>query len=182
MIEKWETLETKKVDNFKIFDLMWITRQNKNLNKKSNFVVLDSPQWVNIIPITKDNNVILIEQYRQGIDDLTIEIPGGLIEQGESPQQAGMRECKEETGYTSDLEAILLGIHSPNPAFLNNKCYSYVWFNCEKTDIQNLDSNEDIRVFEIPINEVNDWILSGKINHSLVLSAFFFYFLKYSKL
>jgi len=182
MIEKWETINTKIVDNFKIFDLIWITRQNKSLNKKSDFVVLNSPQWVNIIPITKDNKVVLIEQYRQGIDDLTIEVPGGLIEPYENPLNAAMRECKEETGYSSNSEAVLLGINSPNPAFLNNKCYSFVWFDCEKTDKQHLDKNEDIRVFELPMEDIKEWILTGKINHSLVLTAFFFYFLKYSKL
>ncbi|OGU37771.1 MAG: hypothetical protein A2X61_06220 [Ignavibacteria bacterium GWB2_35_12] len=178
-IEKWDTLEKRKVDNFKIFDLSWIRRRHPDTGKEGEFVVLNSPRWVNIIPITKDKKVVLIEQYRQGTDEITLEVPGGLVEPDEEPCVAGERECREETGYEGNGNAVLLGENLPNPAFLNNKCFSYVWFDCELKFEQKLDRHEDIRVIEVPINEIRTMILDGRIRHSLVLTAFFFYSMKY---
>ena len=70
----------------------------------------------------------------------------------------------------------------PNPAFLNNHCYSYVWFDCELKQKQDLDIHEDIEVIKVPLSEIKEYITSGKIDHSLVLTAFFFYGLKYKDL
>ena len=178
-IQKWITLDKRKIDNFKIFDLSWIKRKHPDSGKEGEFVVLDSAQWVNIIPVTKDNKVVLIEQYRQGTDELTLEVPGGLVEPGENPQDAGERECIEETGYEGNGKSLLLGENTPNPAFLNNKCYSYVWFGCELKYEQKLDRHEDIKVIEVPLSEIRNYILDGKIRHSLVLTAFFFYSMKF---
>jgi ADP-ribose pyrophosphatase len=182
MIKKWETLETRNVGNFKIFDLEWVKRRHPDSGKESEFVVLNSPKWVNIIPVTKDGNVVLIEQYRHGTDEITLEVPGGLVESGEDPRNAGERECKEETGFEGEANAVLLGENIPNPAFLTNKCYSYVWFNCTKISEQNLDDHEDIKIIEVPMKDIRKMILEGSIKHSLVLTAFFFYFLQYSEL
>lgn len=179
MIKKWETIDKNIVGDFKIFSLQRIKRRHPDWNKESSFVALDSPQWVNIIPITPDKKVIFVEQYRHGIDEITLEVPGGLIEPGEAPGKAGMRECAEETGFMAPEPAILLGENYPNPAFLNNKCYSYVWFDCERTKEQSLDGNEDIQVVEIPLDNIQQMILGGKIQHSLVLTAFFFYSMRY---
>ncbi|MGQ9819633.1 MAG: NUDIX hydrolase [Candidatus Kapaibacteriales bacterium] len=176
-ITKWETIGIYKNEDLKIFQANWLKRKNPKTNQINNFVRLDSPDWVNIIPITSDNHVVMIEQYRHGIDDITLEIPGGLIDKSEQPFEAGMRECIEETGYASDDHPILLGINNPNPAFLNNKCYSYLWINVKKRFEQKLDSNEIINIKLIPLNEIRLLIKSGKINHSLVLNAFFFLFL-----
>lgn len=182
MIKKWETIDRQKVDNFKIFDLEWVTRKHPDWNKQSKFVVLQSASWVNLIPITKEGNVLLIEQYRHGTDEVTLEIPGGLIEKDEEPRIAGERECFEETGFKGKGYAKLLGTNIPNPAFINNKCYSYVWNECEKYGHQQLDGHEDIAVVEVPLKNIRKMILEGKIQHSLVLNAFFFYFLEYSEL
>jgi 8-oxo-dGTP pyrophosphatase MutT (NUDIX family) len=182
MIKKWETLERRKVDNFKIFDLEWIKRRHPDWGKVNEFVVLNSPSWVNIIPVTKEGNVILIEQYRHGTDEITLEVPGGLVEKDEDPKDAGERECFEETGYKGKGCAKLLGTNIPNPAFINNKCFSYLWLDCEKVGTQHLDGHEDIKVIEVPLKNIKKMILEGKIQHSLVLTAFFFYFLEYSDL
>jgi len=178
MVAKWETTGKKDAGEFRIFKAEEIRRKHPLWNKEGDFVVLNSPEWVNIIPLTVDNKVVLIEQYRHGIDDLTIEVPGGLVEINEEPILAGKRECIEETGYTGTGEAVLIGVSLPNPAFLNNKCYHFVWYGCSKVSEQALDCHEDIRVIEVPLNEVKEYILDGRINHSLVLTAFFYYFLR----
>lgn len=180
MIEKWNTIHKEELENLKIFKLQKIRRQNPKWIKQSDFYVLESPTWVNIIPLTRDNKIILVEQYRHGIDDITLEIPGGLVEINEEPIIAAKRECTEETGYSSIEEPELIGINLPNPAFLDNKCYSYLWKNCSKTNIQELDSNEDIEIHELKINEIKSMINNKKIMHSLTLTAFFYYSLKYN--
>lgn len=179
MVSKWETIEKKHISNFRIFDAYRIKRRHPEWNKTGEFVVLDSPQWVNIIPVTISGEVVFIEQYRHGVDAVTLEVPGGLIEAEESPRLAGQRECTEETGYSGPEDAVQLGENMPNPAFLNNSCFSYVWFGCEKLQNQQLDGNEDINVVKYPMADVRELILSGRIRHSLVLTAFFFYSLKY---
>ncbi len=182
MVKNWETIDKQQVNDFRIFKANLIKRKHPDWNKESKFVVLDSPDWVNIIPVTKNNEIVLIEQYRQGIDGITLEVPGGLIESGEDPGRAGERECREETGFSSAEKAELLGTNEPNPAFMNNICYSYVWHNCEKNGVQELDSHEDIEVVLAPANKIKNYIKEGKIKHSLVLTAFLHYFLKYGNL
>jgi 8-oxo-dGTP pyrophosphatase MutT (NUDIX family) len=179
MIEKWETLGVESSEDFRIFTAIRIKRRHPAWKREGSFVVLDSPQWVNIIPVTTEGNIVLIEQYRHGADSITIEVPGGLVEHGEATRIAAERECLEETGYGSNQEAELLGKILPNPAFLNNECFSYVWFGCELKSEQHLDRHEDIRVFEASQAEVKDMILDGRINHSLVLDAFLYYIFKY---
>ena len=132
MITKWETIESKKTADLFIFDAYNKKRKNPKSGEIGNFTVLESPNWVNIIPVTSDNKIILIEQYRHGTDSVTIEIPGGLIERDEDTQIAGMRECTEETGFSSKELPILTGVSYPNPAYQSNKCFSYAWFCSEE--------------------------------------------------
>lgn len=179
MIPIWETIANKELLDLKIFKAELVTRKHSSIGKIGEFVVLNSSNWVNIIPITKDGNILLIEQFRQGTNSVTIEIPGGLIELGEEPINAARRECIEETGFSSDKELELLGISLPNPAFLNNKCYTFAWFDVEERYKQNFDENEEINVLPTPIHEVKNMIKSGKINHSIITTAFFYFFLKY---
>ena len=175
MIEKWRTLSKELIGNFRIFDFFQYEREHPKTHKISRFYGLESADWVNIIPITNDNEIILVEQYRHGIDDAAIEIPAGLIEPNEEPKFAAMRECLEETGYQGEGEAIFLGRVRPNPAFLNNYCYHYLWQNCEKKFEQSLDENEDINIIKVPLNIIKDMIVRSEINHSLVISAMFYY-------
>lgn len=177
----WITEKDEFIANYKIFNLHKVHRKSSISAKEGNFFVLDSASWVNIIPVTKSGEIILIEQFRHGTAEVTLEIPGGLVEPDEDPRLAAERECKEETGYCSDQTSILLGEISPNPAFLNNRCYSFLWLDVEQKFEQNLDGNEEIRIISVKVDKVFDYIKQGKIDHSLVLNAFFFYLLKFGK-
>ncbi len=180
MIKKWETISSEHLVNLKIFNALKKTRLHPSDGRKDDFVVLESSDWVNVIPVTKENKIVMIEQYRHGSDTVTLEIPGGLIEKNEEPRLAAERECIEETGYKGENSAILTGISLPNPAFLNNRCHSYVWFDCEKKFEQNLDLNEDINVLELSVEQIKEFIDNGRINHSVILTAFLYYFRKYN--
>ncbi|MEQ8191007.1 MAG: NUDIX hydrolase [Candidatus Eremiobacterota bacterium] len=141
-------------------------------NTEKDYTVIDTCDWVNILPVTEDGMVILIKQYRHGTGEDVIEIPGGVIEGKDiSPEIAARRELLEETGYSS-AEFINLGTVRPNPAIQNNKCYMYLARNAFKSGCQSLDSHEEIDLFFVPKKEIAPMICSGKINHSLVIDAF----------
>lgn len=177
-LKRWKTLGIESDFDLKIFKAEWVLRKNPRTNSKSRFIVLNSKNWVNIIPITASHEVVMIEQYRHGTDQITLEIPGGLVDSNEDPMTAAIRECIEETGYHSDSPPILLGMNHPNPAFLTNTCYSFLWQGVSLKFQQHLDKNEDILVKLIPIEQIKSLIEQQKITHSLVINAFFFYFLK----
>ncbi|MEI6089140.1 MAG: NUDIX hydrolase [bacterium] len=179
MIDKWQTVNISDNFDLTIFQAQKVQRKNPVTNKIGVFTVLNSKDWANIIPITPEGKIVMVEQYRHGTDEITLELPGGLIEIGENPHKAAMRECKEETGFVSDKEPILLGVSRPNPAFLNNKCYSYLWENCVKVCGQNLDTHEVIKIHEFSQDEVKHKIESGIINHCVILTAFYFFSLRY---
>lgn len=177
MTKNWHTLEDNLIADLKIFKARAKKRVNPETDIVSEFVVLDSPDWVNIIPITAEGKIVMVEQYRHGTDSVTIELPGGMVEKDEDFANAATRECIEETGYEGIGMARMLGQVRPNPAFLNNKCTTYVWNSCSKNQKQNLDRDELIRVKEFTLSEVKSMIESGEINHSIILNAFFFLFL-----
>ena len=120
MIEKWKKLNSKIITKNKIFTLMENICLSPKDGKEYPFFSLDTLDWVNIIPITKDNEVIMIKQFRHGTEEITLEIPGGMTDrEDDSPKDAALRELIEETGYIGD-EVIELGECSPNPAIFNN--------------------------------------------------------------
>lgn len=165
----------KKKSVFKT-DIFEIEEENYN---NSNFYRLLCPDWVNIIPLTEDNFVVFVVQYRFGTDENTLEIPGGQMDRKDkNPEEAARRELLEETGYNGK-DFIYLGYVHPNPAILNNKCHSFLVKNVKKiSEIKN-DKNEKTETILKPLKEVPELILNKKITHSLVLNAFQLYFLKF---
>ena len=171
-IRPWKIVSSIKVKAYEIFTLRKDQARSPRTGNVHDFYVLETTDWVNIIPITKKNEVVLVRQYRHGIQDVTLEIPGGIIENNDSPEIAARRELREETGYMAS-EMIFLGTVLPNPAFLNNRCYTYlapdVIFNGELEQ----DDKEDIEVVLRPAAEIPQLIQSGEICHSLIIAAFY---------
>lgn len=100
----WTLLRSHEVLDQRIFRLRSDLYRFEPSGREQEFIVLDTPSWVNVVPITTEGNVVLIRQYRHGIQDVTLEIPGGMIDDGEEPQAAALRELLEETGYRRDAE------------------------------------------------------------------------------
>jgi 8-oxo-dGTP pyrophosphatase MutT (NUDIX family) len=178
LVVRWKTVEDRFIADLKIFKATYKKRENPLTHVTGDFTVLESPDWVNIIALTDDNRIVMVEQFRQGSDSITLEIPGGLVDLGENPLVAARRECLEETGYEGVGEPELIGISLPNPAFQNNKCSTYLWKNCHRISDQNLDNHEIINIHLIPLNNIKDMIFNGRINHSVILTALSYYFLK----
>ena len=140
------------------------------------FYVLDSVDWVNVLPVTSNDEAILIELHRHGTDEISLEVPGGMVDpEDASPAAAGAREMKEETGYGSD-ELIELGVVHPNPAIQSNRCFSFLAPNARLVGDPDPDETEDIEVVRVPVAELPSLVREGKITHSLVLNCLSWYF------
>ncbi len=143
-----------------------------------NFYRFDFPDWVNVIALTVDNEMVLVRQYRFGSERVELEIPGGVINNNESVIDAGCRELLEETGYVGK-KAHLIGEVCPNPALQKNRCYTVLVEDAEHVSQQMLDETEDIEVKTLPVKKVYEAIRKGQIHHGLVINALYFY-LEYS--
>ena len=175
ILRPWPLLESKILHMFSIFHLRQDTRQSPRTQKEHHFVVLDSPDWVNVVPVTPEGNIVLIRQFRHGTDSIVWEVPGGMVDkEDKDPAEAARRELLEETGYEPE-RVRFIGVVHPNPAILNNLCHSFVAEGCQPRQTQKLDGSEDIEVKEAPWEEVSRMIDCGEISHSLVLAAFFWY-------
>ena len=174
MPKKWKNLESKQLFGNEIFGFREDKVQSPKTDKVHPVWVMDAPNWINIIPITAEKKVVLIKQYRFGSQEITLEIPGGMIDKGENPKEAAIRELKEETGFVAK-EVIEIGRVTPNPALMSNFTYSFLALNVEKSFDQNLDGMEDIEVIEVNLEEVTELIRKGKIDHALVVCAFYFF-------
>ncbi len=175
MIRKWETISYSDIEDLFIFSAKKAQRINPVSGEIGECTIINSNDWANVIPVTKNGEIIMIEQYRHGNDSITIELPGGLLEKNETPTEGAMRELLEETGYSSLKAPLLIGKQSPNPAFMNNNCYTFLIEDCELTNSQNLDKDEIIEIHKYSKIKVKDMIKSGKINHGVILTAFYFY-------
>lgn len=132
---------------------------------------LTCPDWVNVIAFTPSEEVVLVRQYRHGVMAPTLEIPGGMIDAGETPEEGGVRELLEETGYAPE-RVVNLGFVDAQPAFQNNRCHTILALGCKPVAEQNLDAGEDVAVELAHISDTLRMMLEGEISHGLVFAAF----------
>lgn len=169
-------LNSKEVFSCRVFTIKCENHFLEKTNSHHDFFIIEPNNWVNIIALTEKEEVILVKQYRYGTQNITLEIPGGMVDEGESAEQAAKRELLEETGYESN-DWQLLGISDPNPAIQNNKCYIFLAKNSKFTHTPNLDHTEEIEITVVPLNNISTLIQRGAITHSLVITAFYYYHL-----
>ncbi len=176
MIKPWQAVRSNIPQSFRVFSVRTDTALSPRTGVEHEFYIIESRDWVNIIPVTAGQQVVMIRQYRHGSREVTLEVPGGLTDTGDTPEAAATRELLEETGYQSEAWT-KIGEVNPNPALFNNRCYTYLAQNVKKVKAPSLDQTEDIEVVLIPLSDIPDLIRKGTIDHAIVISAFSFYFL-----
>jgi len=167
---KWLPVKSEPGPDLKLFRVRHDWMKNPRNDRKMQRVVLESVDWVNVVAITTEQKVVMVRQYRFGIGAVTSEVPGGMVDAGESPLEAAVRELREETGYTSSNWRYL-GAVQPNPAFMNNLCHHYLATSAQKTQNLDLGEGEDIVVVQITLEALRKEIEQGFLRHALALSA-----------
>lgn len=178
MIKPWPKIRTRSNRSYRVFSVRTDIVLSPRTHQKHDFYIIESNDWVNIIPLTDDDQVVMVKQYRHGSREVTLEIPGGLVDDHDTPQKAARRELLEETGYQAK-RWLKIGIVNPNPALFQNRCYTYLAQGLRRVADLKPDQTEDIEVVLIPLAEIPKLIRNGKIDHAIVMAAFTHYFLRY---
>jgi ADP-ribose pyrophosphatase len=176
--KSWPIISSRLERAFRIFNLRMDRARSPLTGAEHDFIVLESGPWVNVIPLTQAGEVILIRQYRHGIREVTLEIPGGMVEAADTPLAAAKRELLEETGFQGETWVDLGCVH-PNPAIQDNRCHTFLALGVTQAGPQSLDEKEDIEVLRRPLADIPRLIREGEITHALVVAAFWRYFMEY---
>ena len=176
----WSLLTDDLHADCRIFEIRKQRFLRSSDRKEGDFFVLNTNDWVNVLALTPDDQLVMVNQYRYGTKDFSLEPPGGVVEQGEDPSLAGQRELQEETGYRG-TDPEIIGSVSPNPAIMSNRCHFLLVREVEKTHEVAFDPNEELVTKLVAVSELVDLIRSGKITHSLAMNAIFHLFLKLGK-
>ncbi|MDQ7821317.1 MAG: NUDIX hydrolase [Candidatus Eremiobacteraeota bacterium] len=174
LVPPWRRGEPEKIGDARIFSLERVPSWSPHTGQPHDFFRLKAPHWVNVIALTPDGGIILVVQQRHGIAMATLEIPAGLVDPGEDPEKAALRELEEETGYIP-REVIHLGTCYPNPAFLTNLCYTFLAKDCTHTGRLSRDTTEELEVLVVPAEEINSLLTSGMLGNAMGIVGLFWY-------
>jgi len=178
MITPWKTIRSKPAGDFRIFKIRSDVKVSPRTGKEHDFYVLESVNWVNIVAVTPDQKLVLVEQYRHGSNTVELEIPGGMMDADETdPVATAVRELREETGYEGDNARLLGRIHS-NPAILNNVTHTVLIENCRLKHGVEFDHGEDLETRLVPVAEIPKLVADEKIGHPLVVVALYYFELR----
>ena len=175
MIKHWTKTGSRPIGHYRIFDLRFERKVSPRNGSELEAVILDCPDWVHVIPVTPDNHLVMVEQYRHGTDTVELEVPGGMIDRSDaSPVEAAIRELREETGYEGD-NAKVIGTIYPNPAFMTNTCHTVLIENCRLKHPVEFDHGEDLLTRRVAVNDIPRLIGERGIRHSLVVVGLYYF-------
>ena len=173
-LDAWRELSRETIADGRIFTVERSMAESPIDGKSRAFHRIRSVDWVQLLPITRGNEAVLVRQYRHGLQRITLEMPGGLVDAGEDPGTAALRECLEETGYRA-RSAQPLGNVNPNPALFAHRLYSFYATDVEpERTIQNTGS-EVTEVVLVPVGDLEGLLLAGEIEHALVAGTLWRY-------
>ncbi len=175
-------LRWKKISSHYLHKGPWATLRSDRCEMPDgriveDYYVLEYPNWVNAVAITDDNKILMVQQYRHAAEIVSIELPGGVIEEGESPEAGLKREVLEETGYQFDDIELICTVYA-NPSTANNHTYCYLAKGGIKVQEQALDEHEEIVVEEYTIAQVKQLLADNKIAQSLHCTGLFYALMK----
>lgn len=168
----WKVLKSEELFKAGLFRVRVDQCQLPDGRVMPRYYTFEFPDWVNVIPVTKNHELVLIKQYRHSAEQVFLEIPGGSTHLNESTsiRSAAARELLEETGYESK-EWVECGSHYPNPAMQNNRLHTFLALNCDRVSEPQLDPYEDIEVVLFPIKEIVSLLEDGEFSHSLIAAS-----------
>lgn len=175
MIRPWPKIGSKQVGDFRIFTVRSDEKVSPRTGQTHDFFVIDCVDWVTVLAITPNRELVMVEQYRHGSDTVELEIPGGIMDRTDaSPVHTGVRELREETGYAGE-GARVLGDVFANPAIMSNTCHTVIIENCTLQHAVEWDSGEDMITRLVPLAEIPGLVAAGKIRHPLVVVALYYF-------
>lgn len=169
-LEEWRKVKTQRTFCCRLFEVHVEEALSPRTGRPHDFYVIKTGDWVGIIPLTPDREVLLVRQFRHGSKSFSLEIPGGLVE-GDDPEEAARRELREETGYEAEgLE--LLGVLRPQPAIFDNRYFTFLALGVKEVGRPILDEGEDLELVKVPLEEIPALMARGEIDHALVFASF----------
>jgi 8-oxo-dGTP pyrophosphatase MutT (NUDIX family) len=175
MIRPWPKEGSRALADYSIFKIRSDRKVSPRTGASHEFFVIETSNWVNVVALTPQNEMVMVEQFRHGTNTVELEIPGGMIDAKDvSPLAAGLRELREETGYTGE-SAEIIGQVFPNPAIMTNTCYTVLVRNCRQTHPTEFDHGEDLATRLVPADAIPALVREGKIRHSLVAVALYYW-------
>jgi ADP-ribose pyrophosphatase len=169
---RWESVSAEPLADCAVFRVSRTMARSPTTGDVHPFFRIDAEEWVNVVPVTDDGHVVMVRQYRHGSQDVTLEIPGGIVDPGESPETAALRELVEETGYGA-RDVSPAGSLNPNPALFANRVHTFVAYGCTRVaEIQNT-AMEETQVELVALDHMRRRVRDGHIDHALVVAALY---------
>lgn len=178
---RWKRLERQPGPDLRLFKAFEDLYLNPRNQVTESMIVLSGQDAVNVIPLTTTGEIVFVRQFRFGIQTETLELPGGLMDAGENPEQAAQRELREETGYGSS-DWLFLNSVGNNPVFMDSWIHHFVAGGAQLHYAPQLDPGEDISLEFLPVADVKRRLADGFFVHPHTISALCSYFLRLSSL